>query len=81
MMMDWEAYRKELFATIQQIGQTGPDIVRGYRVIADGAVKTASSIPRRASSSRSPSRLPPVAMDASLLTSTRPCGTALLATN
>jgi len=38
MMMDWEAYRKELFATIQQIGQTGPDIVRGYRVIADVAV-------------------------------------------
>jgi len=39
MMMDWESYRKELLATIQQIGQAGPDIVRGYRAIADGAAK------------------------------------------
>jgi AhpD family alkylhydroperoxidase len=46
MMMDWEAYRKELLATIQQIGQTGPDIVRGYRVIADGAAKIGKLDPK-----------------------------------
>ena len=39
MMMDWEEYRKQLIATIQQIGQASPDIVRGYRTIADGAGK------------------------------------------
>jgi hypothetical protein len=39
MMMDWEEYRKQLIATIQQIGQASPDIVRGYRTIADGAAK------------------------------------------
>jgi AhpD family alkylhydroperoxidase len=39
MMKDWEAYRKQLIATIQQIGQVSPDIVRGYRAIADGAAK------------------------------------------
>lgn len=34
MMMDWEGYRKQLMATIQQIGQASPDIVRGYRAIS-----------------------------------------------
>ena len=48
-MMDWDEYRKQLIATIQQIGQASPDIVRGYRTIADGAAKIGSSIPRSAS--------------------------------
>src|SRR6267143_7056017 len=46
MMMDWEEYRKQLIATIQQIGQASPDIVRGYRTIADGAAKIGKLDPK-----------------------------------
>jgi len=46
MMMEWEEYRKELIATIQQIGQASPDIVRGYRTIADGAAKIGKLDPK-----------------------------------
>jgi len=46
MMMDWEDYRKQLLATIQQIGQASPDIVRGYRTIADGAAKIGKLEPK-----------------------------------
>jgi AhpD family alkylhydroperoxidase len=30
-MLDWNAYRKQLAATIAEIAQTSPDIVKGYR--------------------------------------------------
>ena len=46
MMMDWDDYRKQLIATIQQIGQASPDIVRGYRTIADGAAKIGKLDPK-----------------------------------
>src|SRR5882672_1021202 len=46
MMMEWEEYRKQLIATIQQIGQASPDIVRGYRTIADGAAKIGKLDPK-----------------------------------
>jgi AhpD family alkylhydroperoxidase len=46
MMLDWESYRKQLLATIQQIGQTAPDVVRGYRTIADGAAKVGKLDPK-----------------------------------
>ncbi len=46
MMKDWEAYRKQLFATIQQIAQESPDIVRGYRAIAEGAAKIGKLDPK-----------------------------------
>jgi AhpD family alkylhydroperoxidase len=39
MMLDWEEYRQQLLATIQEIGKTAPDVVRGYRTIGDGAAK------------------------------------------
>jgi hypothetical protein len=48
MMMEWEEYRKQLIATIQQIGQASPDIVRGYRTIADGAAKIGKLDPKSA---------------------------------
>jgi hypothetical protein len=40
VMKDWEACRKQLIATIQQIGQVSPDIVRGYRDFAILAITT-----------------------------------------
>jgi AhpD family alkylhydroperoxidase len=46
MMMEWDEYRKQLIATIQQIGQASPDIVRGYRTIADGAAKIGKLDPK-----------------------------------
>jgi AhpD family alkylhydroperoxidase len=39
MMIDWEAYRKQLAETVAQIGRASPDIVRGYRAISEGAAK------------------------------------------
>ncbi len=39
MMLDWEQYRQQLFATIQEIGKTAPDVVRGYRMLGEGAAK------------------------------------------
>jgi hypothetical protein len=30
MMLDWEAYRQQLLATVQEIAKTAPDVVRGY---------------------------------------------------
>jgi AhpD family alkylhydroperoxidase len=39
MMLDWEQYRQQLLTTIQEIGKTAPDVVRGYRIIGDGAAK------------------------------------------
>jgi len=37
---------EQLIATIQQIGQASPDIVRGYRTIADGAAKIGKLDPK-----------------------------------
>jgi AhpD family alkylhydroperoxidase len=39
MMLDWEQYRQQLLTTIQEIGKTAPDVVRGYRIIGEGAAK------------------------------------------
>jgi AhpD family alkylhydroperoxidase len=39
MMLDWKQYRQQLLATIQEIGRTAPDVVRGYRTLGEGAAK------------------------------------------
>jgi AhpD family alkylhydroperoxidase len=39
MMLDWEQYRQQLLTTMQEIGKAAPDVVRGYRIIGEGAAK------------------------------------------
>ena len=38
-MLDWNAYRQELFARIGEIGQLSPDTLRGYQTLAGAAGK------------------------------------------
>lgn len=40
MMLDWNAYRKQLLATIGEIGKTSPEITRGYQGLSQAGVKT-----------------------------------------
>lgn len=40
MMLDWNTYLKQLGTRIAEIGQTSPDIVRGYRTLSDAGEKT-----------------------------------------
>jgi AhpD family alkylhydroperoxidase len=40
MMLDWNAYRKQLLATIADIGKTSPEITRGYQGLSQAGAKT-----------------------------------------
>src|SRR5579863_585534 len=40
MMLDWNDYLNQTNATIGEITATSPDLIRGYRTIADAARKT-----------------------------------------
>jgi len=40
MMLDWNAYREELLATIGDLARVSPDTIRGYRTLSDAATKT-----------------------------------------
>ena len=40
MMLDWSDYLKQANATIAEIATVSPDILRGYRTIADAGRKT-----------------------------------------
>lgn len=40
MMLDWNEYLQELVTRIGEIGQTSPDIMRGYRTLSDAGQKT-----------------------------------------
>jgi AhpD family alkylhydroperoxidase len=40
MMLNWNEYQKELSSRIGEIGRTSPEIVRGYRGLADAGEKT-----------------------------------------
>ena len=40
MMLDWNEYQKELLSRIGEIGRTSPEIIRGYRGLADAGEKT-----------------------------------------
>ncbi len=39
-MLDWNEYQKELTSRIAAIGKVSPDIVRGYRTLAEAGQKT-----------------------------------------
>jgi len=41
MMIDWNEYLKQTNAAIAEIATASPDILRGYRTIADAGRKTA----------------------------------------
>jgi len=40
MMLDWNAYRDELLATIGDLARVSPDTIRGYRALSDAGTKT-----------------------------------------
>ena len=40
MMLDWNAYRDELLATIGDLGRASPETIRGYRSLSDAGTKT-----------------------------------------
>ena len=40
MMLNWNEYMQELMTRVGEIGQTSPDIVRGYRTLSDAGQKT-----------------------------------------
>ena len=40
MLLDWNAYQKQLGENIAEIGKTSPEIVRGYRGLSDAGAKT-----------------------------------------
>jgi AhpD family alkylhydroperoxidase len=40
MMMDWNAYRKQLLAAIAGIGKANPEITRGYQGLSGAGAKT-----------------------------------------
>jgi AhpD family alkylhydroperoxidase len=40
MMMDWNAYLKDLLNTIGKLAELSPDTVRGYRTLSDAGKKT-----------------------------------------
>ena len=42
MILDWNGYRRQLLATIADIGRTSPETVRGYRALSDAGAKTAA---------------------------------------
>lgn len=39
-MIDWNKYRQQLVATIGEIAKTAPDLVRGYRTLANARAKS-----------------------------------------
>lgn len=39
MMIDWNEYHEQILKTITEIGYSSPDIVRGYRTIAEAGKK------------------------------------------
>jgi AhpD family alkylhydroperoxidase len=39
-MLDWNAYHKQVLAGVRGIGQTSPDIVKGYQTLSGAASKT-----------------------------------------
>jgi len=39
MMLDWNAYRDELLATIGDLGRVSPETIRGYRALSDAGSK------------------------------------------
>jgi len=39
-MLDWTEYRKQLGATIAEIGRLSPETVRGYRELSEAGTKT-----------------------------------------
>lgn len=40
MMLDWNAYHKQLLATIADIAKISPDTVRGYGTLSNAGAKT-----------------------------------------
>jgi AhpD family alkylhydroperoxidase len=40
MMLDWEAYRREVLAGVGEIAQLSPDTVRGYAALGAAGQKT-----------------------------------------
>jgi AhpD family alkylhydroperoxidase len=40
MMLEWNEYQKELLSRIGEIGRTSPEIIRGYRGLAEAGEKT-----------------------------------------
>ncbi len=40
-MMDWNAYRQQLAATVAEIAKTSPDVMKGYRTLS--TARTAAS--------------------------------------
>jgi AhpD family alkylhydroperoxidase len=39
-MNDWNAYHKQVLAGVRGIGQTSPDIVKGYQTLSGAATQT-----------------------------------------
>jgi AhpD family alkylhydroperoxidase len=46
MMLDWNTYRKQLLATIADIGKASPEITRGYQGLSQAGAKTGKLDPR-----------------------------------
>ncbi|MCW2237137.1 carboxymuconolactone decarboxylase family protein [Azospirillum canadense] len=40
MMMDWNAYRQQVFAGVGQIGKLSPDTIKGYVALSTAGEKT-----------------------------------------
>jgi AhpD family alkylhydroperoxidase len=40
MMFDWNAYQKQLAATITEMARMNPDTIRGYRQLSEAGAKT-----------------------------------------
>ena len=40
MMLDWNTYRKQVLATIGEIGKTSPEITRGYQGLSQAGTKS-----------------------------------------
>src|SRR3954469_9339237 len=41
-MLDWDAYRQQLAATIAKIAKSSPDLVRAYRMLASARAKSSA---------------------------------------
>ena len=58
MMLDWNAYRKQLAAGVKEVGRLSPEMIRGYLALSAAGQKADLLGAKSASSSpsRSPSR-------------------------
>ena len=46
MMMDWNAYQKQVLTTVGEMAKLSPDTVRGYGMLSDAGSKTGHLEPK-----------------------------------